>query len=408
MGYRTRLIVLATGLAIVLVFAGIQFYLSKNQKTVKDIETPSLIREKVGRGEVLLSLKTSGVVDSDNDILLRSPERSIVKQVYVDPGSTVMKGDLLVELEEKAVLSEIDRINSQLELKQNALEKYLLNEENTRLSLTQSEEVKKNRLATLKTSLMQQEQALKDGGIDKARVERTRNEIDLAETDLQNLIDKNAIRLKQMDTDKRGLLLQISSQKDDLAAKKRLLQNLKITAPVPGVVQEISVQKGERVESEQFLLRMSDFSTFKITGWANISQNGLIATGNPATVKIGDKTLHGTVGEITQMYDDQMVRFDVHLKEKHQPGLEANTSAAVEVISAQRENVLRIKKQAGIENTTHQTVYLIKGKEGIKTDLILGTIGNEWCEVVSGVNEGDEIMVPENDLPNSPQVIQIK
>lgn len=408
MGYRTRLIVLATGLAIVFIFAGIQFYLSKNQKTVTGIETPSLIREKVSRGEVLLSLKTSGVVDSDNDILLRSPERSIVKQVYVDPGSKVMKGDLLVELEEKSILSEIDRINSQLELKQNALEKYQLNEENTRLSLTQSEEVKKNRLATLKTSLMQQEQALKDGGIDKARVERTRNEIDLAETDLQNLIEKNAIRLKQMDTDKRGLLLQISSQKDDLAAKKRLLQNLKITAPVPGVVQEISVQKGERVESEQFLLRISDFSTFKITGWANISQNGLIATGNSATVKVGDITLHGTVGEITQMYDDQMVRFDVHLEEKHQPDLEVNSSAAVEVISARRENVLRIKKQAGVENTTHQIVYLIKGKEGVKTDLILGTIGNEWCEVVSGVNEGDEIMVPENDLPNSPLSIQIK
>lgn len=407
MGYRTRLIVLLAGLAIVFAFAGIQFYISNNTKSNKG-ETPPMTTEEVERGEVLLTFKTSGVVDSDNDILLRSPERSIVKQVAVNPGSKVKKGDLLVELDGKAILQEIDRINQQLTIKRNALEKYQLSEESTRLNLTQSEEVKRNRLANLKTSLMQQEKALKVGGIDAATVERTRNEIDIAEKDLQNLIDKNAIRLKQMETDEKSLILQISSQEEELAVKKHLLQNLGILAPAPGVIIEVSVQKGERVESEQLLVKMSDFSTFKIVGWANVAQNALVATGDRAVIQLNDRKLEGNVGEITQMYDDQMFRFDVHLDEKHQSGLEVNTSVEVEVFSDQRENVLRIKKLPGFENTTSQSVYLVKGNEGVKTDIILGIVGNEWCEVVSGLKEGDIIMIPAIDTFNSPKVISVR
>lgn len=367
-----------------------------------------MTRETVGRGDVILTISTSGAVESDKDILLRSPERSIVKSVRVNAGSKVNKGDLLIELEEKGINQELERMNTQLELKRNTLEKYQLNQKNTKLSMKQSEEMKSQRIETLKTSLMQQEKALKVGGIDADRVERTRNEIKLAKTDLQNLIDKNAIRLQQMETDERGLQLQINSQEDDITNKQRLINNLRITAPVTGVIQEISVQQGERVDSEQLLLKMSDFTTFKVVGWVNVSFAGLIVTGDPASVQIENKTFHGTVGEITQMYEDKMIRFDVHLDNNQDPTLELNKSVVVDIISSKRENVLRIKKQNGFENTTQQIVYLINGNEGTKTNIILGVIGNEWCEVVSGLKEGDVIMSTGTTLENSPQIMEVK
>ena len=67
MGYRTRLIVLLLGLAIVLGFAALQFFLSdKNTGTTVD-NTP-MVKETVGRGDVLRTVKTSGVVESDQDV----------------------------------------------------------------------------------------------------------------------------------------------------------------------------------------------------------------------------------------------------------------------------------------------------------------------------------------------------
>jgi len=297
MGYRTRLTVLLLGLAILLGFAALQFFISDNNKS-ETVDSVPMIKETVSRGDVTRIIETSGAVESDNDILLRSPEQSIVKSVLVNAGSKVTKGELLIELEEKGVNQDLERMNKQLEVKRNTLEKYQLNQENTKLSMKQSEEMKRNRLATLKTSLMQQEEALKAGGIDEARVERTKNEIEVAESDLQNLVERNAIRLQQLETDEKGLQLQISSQVEEIANRQKLLNGLRIVAPTTGVIQEVSVEKGERVDSERLLLRMSDFSSFKIVGWANVSYAGLIVTGDSAVVEIDNKTISGNISNV--------------------------------------------------------------------------------------------------------------
>lgn len=407
MGHKTRLILIILGLALVIGFAASQFLLKdKNSKT--NSLTGKLTEETVSRGDVVLTVETSGVVESDNDILLRSPERSIVKEVLVNAGSKVKKGDLLITLEEKGIRQELDRMSNQLEVKQNTLEKYQLNQENIRLSMTQSEEMKRKRIETLKTSLTQLEEALKTGSVDASRAERTRNEIEIAEADLQNLVEKNEIRLKQLETDRNSLQLQISSQEQELAQKRRLLNDLQITSPTEGVIQEVSVQNGERVDSEQLLVKMSDFSSFKVVGWANVLLSDLIKTGDSANVTIDGKTLKGTVGEISQMYTDEMIRFDVYLDHKQDPALEVNKSVAVEVISSKRENVVRIKRQDSIQNTKQQTVYVVHGKEGVKTNVILGVVGNEWCEVVSGLNEGDVIVTSDLNQADDPQTIDVR
>lgn len=407
MGYRTRLIVILLGVAILLGLVALQFFINDKEKT-ETVDSIPMIQETVNRGNVSRIIETSGAVESDNDILLRSPEQSIVKAVLVNAGSKVQKGELLIELEEKGISQELERMNKQLEIKRNTLEKYQLNQENTKLSMNQSEETKRNRLANLKKSLMQQEEALKVGGIDEARVERTKNEIQVAESDLQNLVERNAIRLQQLETDEKSLQLQISLQIEEIANRQRLQNGLRIVAPTTGVIQEISAEKGERVDSEQLLVKMSDLSTFKIVGWANVSYAGLIATGDSAVVEIDNKTISGSVGEISQMYEDQMIRFNVYLQNNQDPSLEVNKSVMVKVFSEKRENVLRIKKQDSVENTTEQTVYLVKGNEGEKTTVILGVIGNEWCEVVSGLKEGDVIIASGANSVKSPNTIEIK
>jgi len=108
------------------------------------------------------------------------------------------------------------------------------------------------------------------------------------------------------------------------------------------------------------------------------------------------------------MYEDQMIRFNVYLQKNQDASLKMNKSVVVKVFSSKRENVLRIKKQDSIENTTEQTVYLVNGKEGRKTTVILGVIGNEWSEVVSGLKEGDVIIATDKNLTDSPQTIEVK
>ncbi len=43
--------------------------------------------------------------------------------------------------------------------------------------------------------------------------------------------------------------------------------------------------------------------------------------------------------------------------------------------------------------TKHLDVLLQKETEVIRTEIVLGTIGKDYCEIISGVEEGDVILV---------------
>jgi len=406
MGKNTRLLYIL--LAVSGIFILMAIYLFSRNDAESDYSRQKFLVETVGRGQVISSVKASGIVESDDEIIVRSPERSIIKKVYKNAGAHVRKGELLIELDEKSVQDEIDRMKNQLELKQNALEKLQLNAQSTRLNLDRNEEAKRLRINSLKTTLEQQEKMLNEGTIPETRVERTKQEIEMAETDLQSQIERNTIRIQQMDADERGLMLQIHSQEKNLSEKQNILSKLKVKAPADGIILAINSNEGQRIEIDAMMLRMSDLSSYKVVGWVNEREAPRIQTGNIVSVYLDEEKLEGVVGEITPMVEDEMVHFDVHLKEKKHPGLEINKSVSLEVISRQHNDVLRITKYPEFENVSHRFIYVLNNRDAVKTEVIFGTNGNEYCEVVSGLNEGDRVLIGKYDPKNGPDKFRVK
>lgn len=407
MGRNTRLLIVLLSISVLLLLGAVIILFNPENKPTKE-KNKAYAVETVERGTVVSSIKASGVIESDDEIIIRSPERTIISKVYKNAGSQTTKGELLIELDEKSVAQEIERMKNQLELKRNSLEKIQLNAQNTRLSLDRNEEVKRLRINTLKTTLEAQEKMLAEGTINESRVERTRQEVEMAETDLQTQIEKNTIRIQQMDADERGMLLQIHNQEKTLNEKQNLLNNLKIKAPADGVILAINSNEGQRIETDAMLLRMSDLSSFKVVGWVNERFASYIQTGNTVHVNLENEKLEGVVGEITPMIGDEMIHFNVHLKNKKHPGLTVNQSVSIEVVNRYHENVLRIRNQDYFEKSSRQFIYVVDGKQAIKTEVIFGTIGNNWCEIVSGIKEGDRILTGQQVTKDSPATIPFK
>ena len=102
------------------------------------------------------------------------------------------------------------------------------------------------KITSLKSTLADQEQLLEVGGISPAKLEKTKQEITLAEKDLNTLSQKNSIRLKQLIADEKGLLLQIKMQGKTLLDKQEILGKLTIVAPSAGIILAISGNEGQR------------------------------------------------------------------------------------------------------------------------------------------------------------------
>lgn len=356
------------------------------------LQTGNFKTEIVERGSVVSGVKATGIVESENEVLILSPASSLIKKIHKEPGSWIEKGEVILQLDEEKIHNEIENISDQLEMKRNTLEKTRLSAQSTHLDLEYNVEVKKLKITSLKSTLADQQQLLEVGGISPARIEQTKQEITLAEKDLKTLSEKNAIRFKQLNADEKGLLLQIRIQEKVLNEKQVIHQKLKIIAPSSGIILSISGNEGQRAENDKMLIRMSDLTSFKITGSIDEQFAKQIKTGNRVFAILDNEKLEGRIGIITPVVENNKVQFNVHLKEKTHPKLIANQNIEIQIISNKRDNVLRIKKLDIFETGKTQNLFVINGNKAIKKEITLGIIGNEYCEILSGLIDSDIVI----------------
>ncbi|MBW6536525.1 MAG: efflux RND transporter periplasmic adaptor subunit [Mariniphaga sp.] len=357
------------------------------------IKPANFVTEIAEKGPVLLSVHATGIVDSENEVLILSPGPGIIQTILAEPGTRVRKGEIILQLNTDGVTDDIDRIKDQLEVRRNSLERTRLNAQSTRLDLEYNEEVKKLRIASLKSQLADQQQLLEVGGISPARIDQTKQEITLAEKDLETLVEKNSIRLQQLKAEEQGLLLQIRMEEKQLEEKQNLIQKMSIRAPSSGIILSISGKAGEKVNTDNLLVRMSDLTSFKIIGSVEEQHAVQLKTGNRVLVNLGEEQLEGTVGNITPMVENKKIQFNVHLQENSHPKLIANQQVEIQIIVNFKEDALRIKKIPEFETGQKHRMFVIEGEKAVKRDFTLGIIGNEYCEVLSGLSDGDAVIV---------------
>lgn len=358
----------------------------------KKIKTGKYHTETVDRGEVISMIMASGVVASENEVLMLSPVSSIIRSILKEPGNQVKTGEIILQLHTQPVEDEIEKLKDQLEVKKNNLEKTQLNAKSTKIDLDYGEEVKKLKIVSLKSQLSDQEQLLEVGGISPSKIEETKQEITLAEKDLANMQEKNTIRLQQLTAEEKGLLLQISIDEKLLHEKQILLGKMNVRAPSSGIILDIAGKVGEKVPVDKMLVQMSDLSSFKLTGSIDEQYATHIHTGATVFVMIENEKLEGTIGSITPMVENKKVQFNVHLTESNNPKLIANQNVQIQILNFKKENLLRIKNLPDFESGKKCKVFVVNGEKAVKREVVVGIVGDEYSEIISGLSEGDIVI----------------
>ncbi len=362
----------------------------------------------VDRGSVIEFLPAQGVVQPGSEVLILSPEASIIEEIIREPGSHVDTGEPIIVLDPKPILDQIDNLKDQLQVKENSLQKNLLNARSTRVDLEYNVEVKKLRIASLKSELADQEQLLQVGGISPAKFEKTKQELVLAEKDLETIMEKNSIRLEQLNADYEGLKLQIEIQEKDLAAKKELLNRMIIRAPSSGIILQVYGKKGERVSNHKLLVKMSDLSAYKIEGTIEDEHAGIIETGKTVYALIDNERLIGQIGNISPEVMDNQIEFDVFIEQSNHSKLLPNMSIELMVVNAHADSVLRVKSGPALINDEEVEVFLIKSGIAKRRKISTGLKGTDYIEILSGLQEGDQIIISDVSVSRNIDEIDIQ
>lgn len=390
---KVRLIVILILLSIVLIFivfkiTGIPSFLASG---ANNYETSI-----VDRGEVYIPVEAFGIVEPENEVIILSPANSIIRKIAKESGSRVKSGEVIIELDDKPTRDEIEQITDQLEVKSNSLERSRLEGQMARIDLDYNVEVKKLRITSIKAQLADEEQLLSVGGISSAKIDETKQNLVLAEKDLDMIQKKNAIRLRQMKTEETGLNLQIEIQQKQLADKVEMLNRLNIKAPSDGIILSISGKEGERVGNDKMLITMSDLTTFKIKGLIDEKSAEYVKTGNPVFVLVENEKMRGTIGNVTPTVADSKIQFNIHLENSTNSKLIPNKSVNLQVLKSIKNEVIRISANNDFKANSEQTVYVLDSGNVVPRTVVFGVKGSEYQEVISGLNEGEKVILSDS------------
>ncbi|MEN8229118.1 MAG: HlyD family efflux transporter periplasmic adaptor subunit [Bacteroidota bacterium] len=344
-------------------------------------------------GSVIRSFTGEGIVEPQSEVLILSPASSIIKEILKEVGSHVDAAEPIIILDPTPIQAEIENIQDQLEVKQNALRKNKLNARSTKVDLDYNVQVKNLRIASLKSELTDQEQLLEVGGISPAKFEKTRQELELAEKDLLMLKEKNNIRLQQLEADEEGLRLQIEMQEKVLDTKEEALGKMIIRAPSAGIILSIRGKVGEKINSDRLLIEMSDLTNFKILGKVDDDFSEHLKTGTKVYVGIDNEQLTGMVGTVSPVIRDRKIEFDVNLHESSHFKLRPNLNVNLEIVRSERDSVLRLPFGPALNRGREHQLYVLEAGQAVKRDIRTGLRSDDYVEVVEGLSEGERVIL---------------
>lgn len=193
-------------------------------------------------------------------------------------------------------------------------------------------------------------------------------------------------------------VLQMQAQVANVQAQ---IENAKLVSPIAGVITLMDIKKGEIASVGKTVVSVISNSSFEIE--ANVSEVNItkIAVGNEVRITFDafpGKEFTGTVSYIdpAETLVDNVVSYKTKVlfsagETKIKNGMTAN----LQILALKKGDVLRIPIYFSEKLLGKTYAYVLKGGNEIKTEVILGTTGDDgYAEVVSGLSEGEVVVMP--------------
>ncbi|MBI4675581.1 MAG: efflux RND transporter periplasmic adaptor subunit [Chloroflexi bacterium] len=416
----------------------------------------TLTTAQVKRGDLAVYVRGSGALRAKTSRLLKFDPQIHFKQVYVRTGDTVRRDQVLAEIDTlrlELALAQAQTTFNQQQLNLAAVQAgpdaaeldaaraaLTLAQANYDLAL-QKADLKNDQIIVARTGLDKAALALQkaQAAYDRAVVEHAGNQTELAEALTQAKLDYSAAQANYRlqlaaldDTNVASASAALASAKASLAklensptprelaaaqaqleqarlvlAQAQLdLRNAQIVAPFDGTIIQINLEGFETTGG-------AEIQSIEIADLGNLQAVVSIPEVDIVQVRVGqpvkldfdvmaDKTFAGQVEQIglSGVAEQGVTSYPVIIAlQDAEPQLRLNMAANVSILVDARKNILLVPNRA-IQRREGKTIAELKTETGKhEVEVTLGIQGEGQSEVLSGLKEGDTIILPPLNVP---------
>ena len=352
---------------------------------IKD-EKVEFITKKAKKGSFSKKVDATGEIFATELIDVGAQVSGQIKKLYVKLGDQVKKGDMIASIDSSTQQNSTDNKEAQL-----AIYKAQLESAKVALNIAKTQFDRENALFSKNATSKQEFESAK------------------------NTYSANSAKIKELEA-------QIKQTNIELSTAKINLGYTKITAPRDGTVVSVQVEEGQTVNANQ-----TTPTIVNIADLSHVKMKMQIAEGDITKIKVGTPVEYSILSEPTKKFQTTVSSIDPGLttlsdgsygsssSSKSSYSSSSSSSSAVyyyaQSIVDNKDGILRIGMTTqnellianvedaiivpsiGIKKDENGTfVYLLKDGKAVKTAVKTGIKDNLDTQIISGINEGDEII----------------
>jgi len=390
---------------LVIVAAGIYFLRKSLQGT---IESSRIRTAAVEVGDVENTITASGEIIPAYEQIITSPIRASIRRVLINPGTPVIPGQAIVDLDKSLTEIELEKYQDQLALKRNSIEQLRMKLNKNLYDAEISDKIKLLNINKLRADFEDAKRLQKVGGGTGEDITRAENELKIAELEKKQLENDLSYNRESMGASLKETELGAQIEGNNLKELSHKLKMADIVADRKGVLTWVNDNIGSAVNEGEMLAKVADLGSFRIDGSCSDVYADQVKPGLPVIIKLNETILRGLITQVKPSIKNSIIEFIVQLDNAKSESLRPNMKVEVFIITDRSTKTLRVVNGPAFTGKRKQFIYVVKNGIAYRREVEIGLSNFDYVEIKGGLQKGESIVLTDMSQFENMEEISIK
>ncbi|MFA6334159.1 MAG: efflux RND transporter periplasmic adaptor subunit [Bacteroidales bacterium] len=336
-----------------------------------------------------------GQVEPITTIFLDAVEGGTVEELFIEEGSMVKRGDVILRLENRQLYQTILNSEAALAEKENYLR-------NTRISF-ESELIQSKRnildseykVIRKKRGFNQYESLYKEELISKEEYLQAKEdyeyELNLLTINKQKAKNDSVLRATSMLT----LVSDLKTMRQMLDLVHERLGDLNVKATVDGQLGMLDAEVGQSINGGQRIGQINVLNDFKVNAQIDEHYIDRIVRGLTASLERNEINFNLTVKKVYPDVREGQFRIDLVFEGQKPDNIRTGQTYHVKLQLGESQKALMVPRGAFFQSTGGQWIFVLNnaGTEAVKRPIKIGKQNPQYYEVLEGLKSGEKVII---------------
>ena len=385
------------GVAALVLFIG--WLVFRDNSSTLRVDAQLLNVATVEQGEFNDYVRLTGSVQPMTTVQLSPLESGVVERIVAEEGTSVKRGDVILEMSNNSLSMQILQSEADLAEKQNILRNTMISMEQERLALRQEKLQLDLEVSRLKRTFEQNQSLYNDKLLAREDYLRSKEDYELA-------VGRRNLVLERQRQDSLYRSSQVTQMEESLLSMQRNMElirqrvdNLKVKAPIDGEVGMLDAVLGQSLQQGANIGQVNDLTTYKVQAQIDEHYIDRITTGLVASFERQDTRYEMQLRKVYPEVRNGQFKADFRFVGDAPENIRSGQTYYLNLQLGEAAEAVLIPRGSFYQATGGRWIYVVdaSGEKAYRREIRIGRQNPQYYEVIEGLQPGEKVITSSYD-----------